>query len=849
MLNPLWKMSSITSPLKRASRSARSIVAITLFLALPHSLLGCDLKFVSTSSPMSKNGTFKAPIILNLEGHVRQCTFSFLALENERVMIEFEEFDLDGTPPECFHEHLDLFTEIQRAEVTSLIETPFGGRYCGKITPRRKISLYQALSFVFLSDRDNITESRFSGNYLFIPDDKYHLGTPMPNVQNPKGETCSFIIYAKNKKMGEIMAPTYPGTYPKNMQCSYKFIGEPNQRMRLEFRDFDLFYGGAHCPFDYITIYDGPDKLAPKIGTYCGQMRNLVVYSTKSMLFMTFTTLKRIAPARNRGFFGLYEFSESFVKLDFIQSDAEHIPGTECDQKILSKRESEGMVFSPNYPFPYQTNVVCRYFIYGMQDEQNLERVVLEFDKFNVPMDDNQCNDGYLKVYIRGQEEDHEYDNHDYEFCGKSIPTRVKTPGPRLVLLFNAGTRPGSGFKAKFRFETEYLIPVGTPAPDGSCKFTYRSLSRREGRFNSPRHPSNYPSSTNCTYLFFATPKQQVQIVFDTFKVRTDNLNRNTSLGAWNAYGRVQCVEDWLEIYQIYRDNSEELVGRYCANSAPGPVVSLRELAVGLKVFLHTDEQDVYSGFLGRYRFFEETSVFGNECGGNITNLENGIISSPNYPEKYSESTIGGNTQCHWFIHVRPNHKILVFFEEFEVEGEPSDRGCPAATLRVWPWKERDKTPLELCGDNLEHNSQLLSETNVMRISFFIADKAVGAKGFKAIWTEIRDPRECGLNGYECSTSKYCISDQLKCNGINNCGATDKSDEMDCIKVTEVNEFMVLGLGLGITSVVMIAIFIFCHRKQKRRRLEHPMIPSHAHFHTCESIGERFATSSSMDSV
>ena len=45
------------------------------------------------------------------------------------------------------------------------------------------------------------------------------------------------------------------------------------------------------------------------------------------------------------------------------------------------------------------------------------------------------------------------------------------------------------------------------------------------------------------------------------------------------------------------------------------------------------------------------------------------------------------------------------------------DRGCPAATLRVWPWKERDKTPLELCGDNLEHNSQILSETNIMRVS------------------------------------------------------------------------------------------------------------------------------------
>ncbi len=67
-----------------------------------------------------------------------------------------------------------------------------------------------------------------------------------------------------------------------------------------------------------------------------------------------------------------------------------------------------------------------------------------------------------------------------------------------------------------------------------------------------------------------------------------------------------------MEIYQLYRDDSEELVGRYCAMSAPGPVVSLRGLAVGLKVFLHTNEKDVYSGFFGRYMFFHEKSVFGD---------------------------------------------------------------------------------------------------------------------------------------------------------------------------------------------------------------------------------------------
>ena len=87
----------------------------------------------------------------------------------------------------------------------------------------------------------------FKENKLKLIDfnSRYHLGTPMPNIHGPKGETCSFVIYANSKKFGEIMTPTYPGTYPKNMHCSYKFIGEPNQRMRLEFRDFDLFYGGA----------------------------------------------------------------------------------------------------------------------------------------------------------------------------------------------------------------------------------------------------------------------------------------------------------------------------------------------------------------------------------------------------------------------------------------------------------------------------------------------------------------------------------------------------------------------------------------------------------------------------
>ena len=73
-------------------------------------------------------------------------------------------------PARCFHEHLDMFTEIEKPDSQPLIETPFGGRFCGQNAPRERISLYQSLALVFLSDRTNVTESRFTGFYEFISD-------------------------------------------------------------------------------------------------------------------------------------------------------------------------------------------------------------------------------------------------------------------------------------------------------------------------------------------------------------------------------------------------------------------------------------------------------------------------------------------------------------------------------------------------------------------------------------------------------------------------------------------------------------------------------------------------------
>ncbi|XP_046405387.1 tolloid-like protein 1 isoform X1 [Ischnura elegans] len=767
----------------------------------------CDQTFVSRDSG-TQNGTFSAPVFLNPEGHSRQCIYLFVAGPKQRVELVFTSFALRGTPPDgasighlpaCIHEYLDVYAEVEDTEASELINSPFGGRYCGPIPPRRRISLHRTLALGFYTDKNYTTADLFRGRYLFINDSQFEVGTPAPST------ICSFTVDVKHKRQGVILSPTYPGVYPKDLSCSYRFNGDPGQRVRLEFRDFDLFFGGPHCPFDYVKVHDGPDNTSAVIGTYCGQQRNLVLYSSESSLLVTFVTLQRTANTQNRGFKGIFEFSESFVKLDFIgKNDGEHIRGSECDQKILSKKESRGTVYSPNYPFPYIPKIVCRYFIYGMQDMQHLERVRLEFEKFAIPKGDSgECTDGYLKLYLKGQEATDSYDKFDHELCGETLPAEVVSDGPRLVMVFSSGELQGGGFKARYTFETEYRIP-GTAAPDGSCAFTYRSTSRKRGEFNSPRYPSNYPSTTNCTYLFLATPNEQVNIVFDHFKVRADGAN--ATFGSYGSY----CQEDWLEVYNVYKDGTERQVGRYCGVTAPGPVESNRG-AIGLKVLLHSDGEGVFSGFKARYTFEVAKSIFG-DCGSNLSSQESGVISSPNWPGNYDGPQRGlASKTCNWFVGVRPRHKILLNFEYFAVEGEPLARGCPAAVVRIW--YTSDGPPLELCGEKLPlDRSQFTSDGNTMRISFISADKSVGAQGFRAVWTEIKDSVEAPVGavekpcdgGFVCLRSGFCISERLTCNKVPNCGYDDRSDEANCgayaspvsLRARQTSVLLLLGLSI-----------------------------------------------------
>lgn len=110
-----------------------------------------------------------------------------------------------------------------------------------------------------------------------------------------------------------------------------------------------------------------------------------------------------------------------------------------------------------------------------MQDAQHLERVRLEFQMFEIQKGEHKdkdkewelflppkdiesvlqcktisrtnCTDGYLKIFLKGQETQDAYDKFDYELCGYDLPAAVVSDGPRLAMVFSSGELQARGFK------------------------------------------------------------------------------------------------------------------------------------------------------------------------------------------------------------------------------------------------------------------------------------------------------------------------------------------------------------------------------------------------------------------
>ncbi|KRY70508.1 Cubilin [Trichinella pseudospiralis] len=590
-----------------------------------------------------------------------------------------------------------------------------------------------------------------------------------------------------------------------NIRCVYRLIGEPHQRIRLEFEDFDVYF-----------VYDGDSYHAPIVQKVCGLQQSLELFSEAENLYLEFVSNNQMS-SEHRGFKIAYEFSQRFVSIDQLnggQFGITHLRGTECDLRVQSSKENEHVIMSPNYPQSYPSTT-CTYILDGLQGAQDLEKVLIHFETLQVTSNSKDCEDAYVAIFLNGQ--DWKTEIPDAKFCSANVatlPDTLESLNPRMtVVLRTSNNSNDRGFKAVVKFETDFGIP-GTPASDSNeCTFHFNSLSEKEGTFNSPRYPENYPVDTVCIYWLNGKIGERVRIYFDQFVLAP-------------SFSKIDRCADRLELYNVFSNNRETLLGKYCAENYPGPILSA-ENANRIRAIFIADAKHTATGFRAHYQFIPQKNINAlserSNCAARIVGSISGTIVTPNFPQRYVKDMV-----CHWEIRVRIGYRILLQPVVLNVEGMMGDDGkssnCRSAVIRIK--NDSSEYSKEFCGEKVVPGiRQFISAKNIMHISFLThPEKVNGLSGFNFSWTEFTMDEKCNSPDlFRCNFSKYCISSKVRCNDLIDCGEGDNSDELHCKVQEKEEDRTVLTVGITATVVVvtiLIVILISVKRHQRMKRAQ-----------------------------
>ena len=102
--------------------------------------------------------------------------------------------------------------------------------------------------------------------------------------------TGSCPYYINGQLNGRFTSPNYPWNYGRNERCSLLIEAPYGHYIYLQFRSFYLEYGRAHCPYDYVEVYDGSSAWSYKMTKACGQRAPCDIYSSGRFLFVKFSS-------------------------------------------------------------------------------------------------------------------------------------------------------------------------------------------------------------------------------------------------------------------------------------------------------------------------------------------------------------------------------------------------------------------------------------------------------------------------------------------------------------------------------------------------------------------------------
>mgnify|MGYP001169714629 FL=1 len=138
-----------------------------------------------------------------------------------------------------------------------------------------------------------------------------------------------------NGPSGSLTSPSYPSPYHHNAECAWTIRTSKGSKINFVFLDLDLETSND-CNYDFVRIYDGPDRRSRVIGQYCHSMQQPII-STGNTLLVVF---RSDYSQGGRGFHARY----------FM----------DCHNRINGL---SGVIESPNFPDLYPHNRNCTWTI------------------------------------------------------------------------------------------------------------------------------------------------------------------------------------------------------------------------------------------------------------------------------------------------------------------------------------------------------------------------------------------------------------------------------------------------------------------------------------------------------
>uniref|UniRef100_A0A8D8Z1K3 Dorsal-ventral patterning protein tolloid n=1 Tax=Cacopsylla melanoneura TaxID=428564 RepID=A0A8D8Z1K3_9HEMI len=283
--------------------------------------------------------------------------------------------------------------------------------------------------------------------------------------------------------------------------------------------------------------------------------------------------------------------------LFFLNTEAVN-PGCDCILYTATYGKEYGIFSSPDFPKPYPPKIKCLLYTFLAASDEIIE---IQFKEFDVDKTNTDCLQGdYLKLFLHVEDaEVNEYTPWSSLLCGKynNVPHVFFSSGPGLVLEFHTDghhTTNSSGFIGTFRFlEKKMFHTDGHKLAGTSCDYQFISNNhtRPQGRFFSPRYPSNYPPDIKCAYTFRARAQEKIRVILEDIKLEE---------------GDVSCINraDYIKVHDG-RTASYPAIGLYCNQGS-----HIEILSTGPELYIEFVSHSVEpgQGFKAKFQFQNDHS-------------------------------------------------------------------------------------------------------------------------------------------------------------------------------------------------------------------------------------------------